>query len=166
MKHIKNFRYAEDYNKLHKDGGMIDVCPAVSYIDELQTVRIEPRGGAGTIVMGSSFSNKKAFLTIDEYRGSVIKDKLEEDGYTPIGVIVVPASHTKNGKARMVGLTYIDEIMWSHPDDDIVTITKLPEKLSIIAVVDTKYTDVAIEAARAAGATGATVFHTKSINLF
>ena len=34
----------------------------------------------------------------------------------------------------------------------------------VIAVVDTKYTDVAIEAARAAGATGATVFHTKSIN--
>ncbi len=34
----------------------------------------------------------------------------------------------------------------------------------VIAVVDTKYTDTAIEAARAAGATGATVFHTKSID--
>lgn len=34
----------------------------------------------------------------------------------------------------------------------------------VIAVVGTKYTEVAIEAARAAGATGATVFHTKSIN--
>ena len=34
----------------------------------------------------------------------------------------------------------------------------------VIAVVNTKYTDVAIEAARTAGATGATVFHTKSIN--
>ena len=34
----------------------------------------------------------------------------------------------------------------------------------VIAVVNTKYTDMAIEAARAAGATGATVFHTKSIN--
>ena len=33
----------------------------------------------------------------------------------------------------------------------------------VIAVVNTKYTDIAIEAARAAGATGATVFHTKSI---
>ena len=33
----------------------------------------------------------------------------------------------------------------------------------VIAVVNTKYTDVAIEAGRAAGATGATVFHTKSI---
>ena len=34
----------------------------------------------------------------------------------------------------------------------------------VIAVVDTKYTDIAIEAARTAGAAGATVFHTKSIN--
>ena len=34
----------------------------------------------------------------------------------------------------------------------------------VIAVLEQKYTDVAIEAARAAGATGATVFHTKSIN--
>ena len=34
----------------------------------------------------------------------------------------------------------------------------------VIAVVNRKYTDIAIDAARAAGATGATVFHTKSIN--
>ncbi len=34
----------------------------------------------------------------------------------------------------------------------------------VIAVVDEKYTDTAIEAARAAGATGATVFHSRSIN--
>ena len=34
----------------------------------------------------------------------------------------------------------------------------------VIAVVNDKYTDAAIEAAKAAGATGATVFHTKSAN--
>lgn len=34
----------------------------------------------------------------------------------------------------------------------------------VIAVVNTKYTDIAIEAARSAGATGATVFRTRSIN--
>ena len=34
----------------------------------------------------------------------------------------------------------------------------------VIAVVNRQYTDIAIEAARSAGATGATVFHTKSIN--
>ena len=46
-------------------------------------------------------------------------------------------------------------------------ISKKKEKKSmhelVIAVVDTKYTDIAIEAARAAGATGATIFHTKSV---
>ena len=34
----------------------------------------------------------------------------------------------------------------------------------VIAVVNDKYTDTAIDAARNAGATGATVFHTKSAN--
>ena len=34
----------------------------------------------------------------------------------------------------------------------------------VIAVVNQKFTDTAIDAARAAGATGATVFHTKSLN--
>lgn len=34
----------------------------------------------------------------------------------------------------------------------------------VIAVVNRRFTDAAIEAARSAGATGATVFHTKSIN--
>ena len=47
-------------------------------------------------------------------------------------------------------------------------ISKKKEKVTmhelVIAVVSTKYTDTAIEAARAAGATGATVFHTRSVN--
>ena len=33
----------------------------------------------------------------------------------------------------------------------------------VIAVVNEKYTDTAIDAARSAGATGATVFHTRSV---
>lgn len=49
-----------------------------------------------------------------------------------------------------------------------VPISKTKEKKImhelVIAVVNTKYTDLAIEAGRSAGATGATVFHTKSIN--
>lgn len=47
-------------------------------------------------------------------------------------------------------------------------ISKKKEKVTmhelVIAVVNTKYTDTAIDAARAAGATGATVFHTRSVN--
>ena len=34
----------------------------------------------------------------------------------------------------------------------------------VVAVVNQKFTDTAIDAARSAGATGATVFHTKSTN--
>ena len=34
----------------------------------------------------------------------------------------------------------------------------------VIAVINKDFTDVAIDAARDAGATGATVFHTKSAN--
>ena len=34
----------------------------------------------------------------------------------------------------------------------------------VIAVVNSKYTDIAIDAARAAGATGATIFNTRSVN--
>jgi nitrogen regulatory protein PII len=47
-------------------------------------------------------------------------------------------------------------------------ITKKKEKVTmhelVIAVVNRNYTEKAIDAARSAGATGATVFHTKSIN--
>ena len=47
-------------------------------------------------------------------------------------------------------------------------VTKKKEKKSmhelVVCVLDRKYTDTAIDAARAAGATGATVFRTKSIN--
>ena len=34
----------------------------------------------------------------------------------------------------------------------------------VIAVVNEKYSDAAVDAARAAGATGATVFHTRSVD--
>ena len=52
--------------------------------------------------------------------------------------------------------------------DDVKTTTSRKEKKImhelVIAVVNQRFTDTAIEAARAAGATGATVFHTKSLN--
>ena len=65
----------------------------------------------------------------------------------------------------------VEDAVLSSPDRDIAD-AKSPvskkEKTTmhelVIAVVNQKYTETAIEAARAAGATGATVFHTKSIN--
>ncbi len=66
----------------------------------------------------------------------------------------------------------VEDAVLSAPDKSDIQDTKSPvtkkEKTSmhelVIAVVEQKYTDIAIEAARSAGATGATVFHTKSIN--
>lgn len=129
MKHIKKFEHAQDYNKLHEDGGMIDVCPAVSYIDELQTVRYEEKGGAGTIVMANEDGDRR-LLTIDEYRGSIIKDKCDEEGYQVIGIIVIPASHTKNGKARMVPYNVIpfgSGYKWYTDDGDETNDVDIPE---------------------------------------
>ena len=66
----------------------------------------------------------------------------------------------------------LEDAVLSSPEKTDEKETKSPvtkkEKTSmhelVIAVVEQKYTDIAIEAARAAGATGATVFHTKSIS--
>ena len=65
----------------------------------------------------------------------------------------------------------VEDAVLSAPDRDLSD-AKSPvskkEKTTmhelVIAVVNQKFTDTAIEAARAAGATGATVFHTKSTN--
>ena len=66
----------------------------------------------------------------------------------------------------------IEDAVLLSPDRDAPKNTKSPvskkEKSSmhelVIAVVNEKYSDAAIDAARAAGATGATVFHTRSID--
>lgn len=65
----------------------------------------------------------------------------------------------------------VEDAVLSSPDRDLTDAKSHVSKKEkttmhelVIAVVNQKYTDVAIEAARSAGATGATVFHTKSSN--
>jgi len=66
----------------------------------------------------------------------------------------------------------VEEPILSTPDKDQARSTKSPvskkEKKAmhelVIAVVNEKYSDIAIDAARSAGATGATVFHTRSVD--
>ena len=65
----------------------------------------------------------------------------------------------------------VEDVVLSSPERDTRTkeskSTEEKEKTSmhelVIAVVNEKYTDTAIDAARSAGATGATVFHTRSV---
>ena len=65
----------------------------------------------------------------------------------------------------------VEEPILATPDKEIRTTksrVSKKEKTSmhelVIAVVNEKYSDAAVEAARAAGATGATVFHTRSVD--
>lgn len=66
----------------------------------------------------------------------------------------------------------IEEPILDTPDRETAKSTKSPvskkEKSSmhelVIAVVNEKYSDAAVDAARSAGATGATVFHTRSVD--
>ena len=66
----------------------------------------------------------------------------------------------------------VEEAVLSSPDKDLPRDTKSrlskKEKSAmhelVIAVVNEKYSDAAIEAARSAGATGATVFHSRSLD--
>lgn len=63
----------------------------------------------------------------------------------------------------------VESAVLSSPDRDVADTKSLVSKKEkttmhelVIAVVNQKYTETAIEAARSAGATGATVFHTRS----
>ncbi len=65
----------------------------------------------------------------------------------------------------------VEDAVLSSPDRDLADTKSLVSKKEkttmhelVIAVVNQKYTETAIEAARSAGATGATVFHTRSTN--
>ena len=106
---------------------------------------------------------------------SIIPDSLEHNVLTTIGhdlklyllgrgiAFTTPLSAISN---------IVEDAVLASPDrsdaqDSKSHITK-KEKTTmhelVIAVVERKFTDAAIEAARGAGATGATVFHTKSID--
>ncbi len=61
----------------------------------------------------------------------------------------------------------VEEAVLADTEDARPTAQKKEKKTMhelVIAVVNQKFTDITIDAARAAGATGATVFHTKSTN--
>ena len=70
--------------------------------------------------------------------------------------------------APLSGISSIVEDAVLTATDDVKTVQIKKENKTmhelVIAVVNQKFTDSAIDAARAAGATGATVFHTKSLN--
>ena len=134
--------------------------------------------GVGHGTARSSYMNYFGFNEIEKrFTMSLIPDGMEHSVLSAIGhglklylvgrgiAFTVPLS----GVSSIVN----DAILSGEEKYEVLTANRAPiskkKKESktmhelVIAVVNTKYTDTAIEAARAAGATGATVFHTKSI---
>lgn len=134
--------------------------------------------GLGHGTAHSSYRTYFGFNEIDKKMTlSLIPGKLEHTILSEIGhglklylvgrgiAFTVPLSGISNiiNDAIISGIEKNDKVLTRQ-----APISKKKEKKRmhelVIAVVDRKYTDTAIEAARSAGATGATVFHTKSVN--
>ena len=85
--------------------------PWVSYIVETNEVvykDIEVSDSPGTIVLGNS-EGKRKYVTVDNYNA----EQETLNGYSAIGIIVIPKSHTDDGKGRMMSL---DIMSVSTPD--------------------------------------------------
>ena len=85
--------------------------PWVSYIVETNEVvykDIEVSDSPGTIVLSNS-EGKRKYVTVDNYN----EEQETLNGYSAIGVIVIPKSHTDDGKGRMMSL---DIMSVSTPD--------------------------------------------------
>ena len=128
---------------------------------------------------GPARSHHRSYVGIDDVEKrvtfSLIPDYLEHTILNAIGrelrlyllgkgiAFTMPLSGISN---------IVEEPILATPDREQSKQTKSPvskkEKTSmhelVIAVVNEKYSDAAVEAARAAGATGATVFHTRSVD--
>ena len=128
---------------------------------------------------GTARSHHRSYFGIDDVEKrvtfSLIPDYLEHTILNAIGrelrlyllgkgiAFTMPLSGISN---------IVEEPILATPDREQSKQTKSPvskkEKTSmhelVIAVVNEKYSDAAVEAARAAGATGATVFHTRSVD--
>ena len=76
----------------------------VAGIEEDNTVSyIDPKEVPGGIVLWNSATQKKLIVQKETYS----TDKYPEEKYTPIGVIVIPASHMDDGRARMMATRWM-----------------------------------------------------------
>jgi nitrogen regulatory protein PII len=128
---------------------------------------------------GTARSHHRSYFGIDDVEKrvtfSLIPSYLERSLLNAIGK-ELKLYLTGNGIAFTMPLSaisnIIEEPILSTPGRDELRGSKSPvsrkEKISmhelVIAVVNEKYSDAAVDAAREAGATGATVFHTRSVD--
>ena len=98
-KHLKLFQTQEDFN----NGNAELTIPWVSYTVETNTVTYKSSAiadVAGVIVCSNGTTRK--YLTASDYLSTGAPS-----GFTPIGVVVIPKSHTADGKGRMISLDFM-----------------------------------------------------------
>lgn len=98
-KHLKLFQTQEDFN----NGNAELTIPWVSYTVETNTVTYKSSAipdVAGIIVCSNGTIRK--YLTASDYLSTGAPS-----GFTPIGVVVIPKSHTADGKGRMISLNFM-----------------------------------------------------------
>ena len=76
----------------------------VAGIEEDKTISyIDPKEVPGGIVLWNSTTQRKLIVNSETYS----TERYPEEKYTPIGVIVIPASHMDDGRARMMSLRWM-----------------------------------------------------------
>ena len=76
----------------------------VAGIEEDKTVNyIDPKEVPGGIVLWNSDTQRKLIVNSETYS----TERYPEEKYTPIGVIVIPASHMDDGRARMMATRWM-----------------------------------------------------------
>ena len=98
-KHLKLFQTQEDFN----NGNAELTIPWVSYTVETNTVTYKSfaiADVAGVIVCSNGTTRK--YLTASDYLSTGAPS-----GFVPIGVVVIPKSHTADGKGRMISLDFM-----------------------------------------------------------
>ena len=76
----------------------------VAGIEEDKTVNyIDPKEVPGGIVLWNSTTQRKLIVNSETYS----TERYPEEKYTPIGVIVIPASHMDDGRARMMATRWM-----------------------------------------------------------
>lgn len=97
MKHLRLFKTYNEFNEAKKDLSLFNVS-LIREDDEVKFIKDKITSEeAGTIVLSNENGDRK-YVDVETYKNNSF------DGYTPIGIIVVPSSHTEDGKARMMSL--------------------------------------------------------------
>ena len=87
----------------------------VAGIEEDKTVSyVDPKEMPGGIVLWNSTTQRKLIVNSETYS----TERYPEEKYTPIGIVVIPASHMDDGRARMMSLRYMS---CDDPDNGSIT---------------------------------------------